>query len=695
MGLKGKRVWRRRFLGYWTDRAFAVSARRSGRFRLMRRVLAIVALEAGALWIIAAVLPGLSLGSPAVAVLAVATISVLNAFLRPLLLSHTLPLTVFSFGLVAIAINAGILMLAARLLPGFVIRGFASAFIATIALGIINLVTSAVFEISDDDSFYREVVRRSARRRFREQSTSPGIAIIQIDGLAANTLRLAIRTGIMPTLARWVREGTHRLTEWECGLPSQTSASQAGIMYGSNYDIPGFRWYEKDTGRFIVSNHPQDAASISKRISDGKGLLSNVGSSVSNLFSGDATRSILTMSTLMDSHHMAAGSFYSYFLSPYSVTRTGILMAREMLLELWQARQQYRRGVLPRIGRGWSFALLRAVSNVALKDLSLAVLYEEIHSGVPVIYVGFSGYDELAHHAGPERPESLSVLADLDNHLASVERVAMLTLRPYKFVILSDHGQTQGAPFRQRYGVTLEEFVKSFQPGQDAIRSNGVTEEAWGHFNAVINELMNSTGRFGGRAARAVLRSRMNDGLVDVGPDRAEARSRPGSEMVISASGNLAHIYFVKESQRLTKEHLDVEFPNLLDGLVSHPGIAFLLVRSATHGPLVIGESGTHYLFTQKIKGRDPLEPFGPYAVEHLKHLDGFPHTGDIVVNSMYDSELQEAAPFEELVGSHGGLGGSQNGPFLLYPSDWELPVGDMVGSPAIFRFLREHLQRD
>ena len=83
-----------------------------------------------------------------------------------------------------------------------------------------------------------------------------------------------------------------RLDKWTALLPSQTSASQAGILHGNNSFIPAFRWWEKDRQTMMVSNHPADAAEIVRRASDGEGLLSNDGASVGNLVSGDAVRSL-------------------------------------------------------------------------------------------------------------------------------------------------------------------------------------------------------------------------------------------------------------------------------------------------------------------------------------------------------------------------------------------------------------------
>ena len=81
------------------------------------------------------------------------------------------------------------------------------------------------------------------------------------------------RDGHVPTIARWLADGSHRLIGWECDLSSQTGASQAGLLLGSNWDMPAFRWYEKESGRTMVSNHPGDAAEIEQRRSTGAGLL--------------------------------------------------------------------------------------------------------------------------------------------------------------------------------------------------------------------------------------------------------------------------------------------------------------------------------------------------------------------------------------------------------------------------------------
>ena len=135
-------------------------------------------------------------------------------------------------------------------------------------------------------------------------------------------------------------------------------------------------------------------------------------------------------------------------------------------------------------------------------------------------------------------------------------------------------------------------------------------------------------------------------------------------------------------------------FPQLVSGLVDHEGIGFILVHSEQRGPMAIGAGGTIYLDSGELEGEDPLALFGTNAARHLKRLDSFPHVADIMVNSFYDPETREVAAFEELVGSHGGLGGDQMTPFVMFPAEWELVSSEIVGAYELHAQLRSWLKR-
>ena len=119
-----------------------------------------------------------------------------------------------------------------------------------------------------------------------------------------------------------------------------------------------------------------------------------------------------------------------------------------------------------------------------------------------------------------------------------------------------------------------------------------------------------------------------------------------------------------------------------------HPHIGWLMVRSAERGAVALGADGAHYLAERKVEGDDPLAPFSETAPEHLLRSDGFGNAPDILLGSFYDAEFQEGCAFEELICFHGGLGGHQTRPFLLFPEGLPAPAGPVVGAAAVNELL-------
>ena len=152
-------------------------------------------------------------------------------------------------------------------------------------------------------------------------------------------------------------------------------------------------------------------------------------------------------------------------------------------------------------------------------------------------------------------------------------------------------------------------------------------------------------------------------------------------------------IYLTQWTHRLTYEEINQMFPDLITEIVNNEYIGFVLVRSSQKGDIAIGKNGKYYLDTDEIEGENPLEAFGDNIAQHLKRSSSFKYTPDILVNSFYDAENDEVCTFEELVGSHGGVGGSQSEPFILYPSDWNVPEEDIVGAENIYKILKTNLE--
>ena len=356
---------------------------------------------------------------------AVVLLGLLDVVLRPVVMAVALPIGLIAVGIVGLLLRV---VLFAIVLPatGFTVDGFFPLIVASFIFGAVLTMLGGIIGFSDEDSFSARTVNQVIRDDEAPTRTDvPGVLMIQIDGLAQPLLRAQVRAGNLPTLSRWVRDGSHRLTGWTALLPSQTSASQAGLLLGSNDGIPAFRWYEKEHRRMLVSNHAADAREIEARLSSGDGLLADGGASISNLFSGDAPITRITMSTVGTDHDRAGSSrsLYYFLLNPYGLSRMVARTLGEAVKEVYQARQQVRRGILPRMHRGGTYPFLRAGTNVAQRDLNLAFITEQMLRGTPLIYVDFLDYDEIAHHSGPERTESIHALEGIDRALGRLERL--------------------------------------------------------------------------------------------------------------------------------------------------------------------------------------------------------------------------------------------------------------------------------
>jgi putative membrane protein len=158
--------------------------------------------------------------------------------------------------------------------------------------------------------------------------------------------------------------------------------------------------------------------------------------------------------------------------------------------------------------------------------------------------------------------------------------------------------------------------------------------------------------------------------------------------VVVLGSGNLGLVYLMELRRRLTLEEIETRHPRLLPALRGHQHISWLLVHSERHGAVALGRRGVHYLAEGRVEGEDPLASFSSNAPRHLLRSDGFAHVADILIGSFYDPSLDEGCAFEELISFHGGLGGPQTRPFLLYPAALSLPSGQIVGAETVNRVL-------
>ncbi|MEU1702400.1 MULTISPECIES: phage holin family protein [Streptomyces] len=618
------------------------------------------------------------------AALGAGAFGLLSALVWPLLVRLLLLVPALVLGLLVFFLNGALLWLALRVNP--VERGAAAPETAVVVAAVMSAVASATggaLAVRDDDAYRRRLYRLADRRRRSDPPcpATPGTVFVQLDGVGHDVLLSAVGKGLMPTVARWLgADGgrpTHRLTPWRTDWSSQTGASQLGILHGSTFDVPAFRWYEKARREVMVCNRPTSAAELQARAiehSGHAGLLARDGASRGNLFSGGADEQALVLSIAARRRGPAARSragYFAYFSDPANAVRTALSFVAEVGREIGQSVRARMRGRRPRVSRGGLYPLVRAFATVVERDVVTAAVMGDLLAGRSAVYADLVAYDEVAHHSGPASRDTEQVLRRLDRALALIENVAEHAPRPYRIVVLSDHGQSPGETFRARYGLTLADLVRAgcgLPVPRRARRTHSGAEAR--------------------AAVRAALRRPVEEGAEQHRPSR-------GSEPVVLASGNLGLVSFPDVPHRMTKEEIDARHPALLPTLANHPGIGFLLVRSERHGGVVLGAYGAEIPLDELDDNPGPLAPFGPGAADVVRRTHTFPHTADIMVNSFHDPADGEVLAFEEQIGSHGGLGGAQSRPFLLSPLVLSVPVpegAELAGAEQVHHVLRRWL---
>jgi uncharacterized membrane protein YvlD (DUF360 family) len=680
-------------LDFYATQARVLWEWRGGRWALLKRLATTLLISTLSLWLTSLILPGITIGRLLDAAIAVVLMVLFNATVRPVLLAFAAPISLALMGVLVLVLQIATFLVIAPLSPGVEVDGVASALIGSFVYAAINTVLTAIIGVDRDGSYFGLLVSSLLAKRATGKTDLPGVVIIQVDGLAHPILAARVRAGSVNTMARWIRDGSHTLSQWEAMLPSMTSASQAGILHGNNDGIPAFRWYERDRQKLMQSSNPDDAAEIIRRVSNGEGLLSNNGASICNLVTGDATRAYITTGALKDERQGLGESktFLSFFFSPNGYLRSFTLFFGEFIAERWAARRTQRSGIQPQMHRGFKYAAMRAASNVLLRDVNVSLIIEEMYRGANVIYADFTDYDELAHHCGPERVESFKALDGVDEAIGTIAKAAADASRPYRFIVLSDHGQSLGATFKQRYGQSLGEVVRDLMRGRATLVQAKTQGEGSTFINSFLSEITRSKG-VGPTVARVALAGQTTDGVVNLDEEELPP---PADESAIAVvgSGNLGLVYFTGHDHRLTVEELEELHPNLVGTLAAHPGVGLLMVRSATRGAVVFGPAGVRYLDEELVEGTDPTELFGPHTVLSLQREDAMTHAPDLLLLSQYDPVMGEVAAFEELIGSHGGLGGVQTQSFILHPAEWTLDEEVPLGAPAIYRNIRRWLE--
>jgi hypothetical protein len=383
--------------------------------------------------------------------------------------------------------------------------------------------------------------------------------------------------------------------------------------------------------------------------------------------------------------------FSLFWLNPHAYTTAVLATAWDFLTALfWHVQSRFH----PRkklLGRNLRTAAMRAVGNAFLRETAFFWLEQDVVRGVPVIYSNFVGYDEVAHHAGPESGEALATLTAFDRKL---QRLRRLLLRgaplAYDLVLFSDHGQSECVPFAQLHGESLDDLVARLAGAVLPVLPPRDSEATYvGALLAELNEEGDAV-----FVRRGALTRRTLSRLRDEQPARAGDEGIEENSLLVCVSGGLAHIYREGAERPLRLNELRALYPGLVEGLAGHPGIGFVLGRDEHGDALMIGAGGVRNLHTGELFGEvDPLQDFGTERawVPELRGLLESEHAGDLVLNGAVLPQ-RRIVSFEDQLGTHGGLGGPQTVPFVLLPADQLVERADLRSPESLHALLRRRL---
>lgn len=455
-------------------------------------------------------------------------------------------------------------------------------------------------------------------------SASPGLVLIQIDGLSFKHYQRGLREGNLPFLQALRAKQKYKDHSHYSGMPSNTPAVQGELFYGVKGCVPAFNFVDHQSGETFVMFDPKCAIEIENRISQGAEPLLKEGSSYSNIFLGGA----------VDSHYCAAGGGYSRLFKVFNPLTWLLILIFHLnifIRTLFLILVETVLGVIDFVRGTWAgkkmamefkFILARSVFCVLLRELVAIGGKIDIARGLPVIHLNFAGYDEQAHWRGPSSKFAHWSLRGIDDAIARVWREAQLAeRRDYDVWVYSDHGQEDSTPYTGPDGGSIE---------------------------AVIEKIF-------GEVADAKDLKKRNLFSHDQGVDHASPK------VIAVGMGPLVHIY---SSEKLSAEETERVVTELLVTakvpVVLLPKEGGLVEARTAAGTFRLPEEASAIL------GND--HPFLQETAVDLAALCHHPSAGPIIISG--ELAGQRLMTFASENGCHAGYGPEETHGFALLPQD-------------------------
>jgi hypothetical protein len=539
------------------------------------------------------------------------------------------------------------------------------------------------------ETFYRylsslsSVYERKKERRF---------IIIQIDGLSYFALRRALSLRLMPFISRLLHSKTHRIVRFDCGLPATTPAFMAGIMYGDNSKIPGFRWYDKEKREFYIMKSLNDAARLEEELRANEGILRG-GTSYCTIFTGDARESVFALSRLYELKNLIKVNLLTAILLILFNITVVLRMTLSLILELFTELKEYILQILRKeIRRSETpFIPVRLITNVFLREISTILAEVDIYRGVDSIYIDYVGYDELAHHRGPFSLSSLFTLYSIDKDIKKLFKAIKKSGNKYDVYILSDHGQVPTITFEKASGRSFDVYLLEKLMTSKILLTKEYIEQIRNqrllNFASYLQSIRQSLPKgFGYVADKLIerIQKRVREAVPSVDIEDL-------NQIFLLPTSDITHLYFNKFKKKLFDEEIDEHYPGIKNIILSEGNIAAIAYMSRDgvivqtpegkavirNGNLINIHNNVNSFLSLLYKGVE----------RDIERVVSMPNSGDILIFAgRYKGRVLN---FQDELGGHGGLYPEEQSAFIIFPVDIKFGFYSIRNSTQLYRFFK------
>jgi len=468
------------------------------------------------------------------------------------------------------------------------------------------------------------------------------IIILHIDGLGFEDAKRAIENGHMPFLKKLLTEEEYEILRYRSGVPSTTPYVQAGILYGDNKEIPGFRWWDRTKKQMIQVAGNKSFYDVDELYFNNSEPLLKKGAAIASLYAG-GSKAAFAVSYIEKGSHKYINSLMRdvavhLLLNPINTLKWHKHTFIKSLKISWEViKNMVRRRYID-----WVHFPVYLLEQFFLFFPTSVAIKKALDANYPVTYAGFYSYDAVSHLFGKNSTHGNRTLRDIDSSLESISDT-IDGGEECDMIILSDHGETDFTFIEKESGKTFAELISSFLPKYE------ITEHPGKHILPA---------------------------------------DKPKGSITLAYSGGLAHFYDISKKSRMSYSQLKRIFPGFIEKVLSLREI----------GGAVVREGGDHLFITDNYsfylnrpldkKAKEILSKFDEpeIVVKQLVDLNSFDSAGDIIFLGQHEKNHQIS--FEAPVCGHGALGGNQAHPFILLKKTHKLDTKNMTDARHLYPFL-------